>query len=232
MWGTGAILGGRNNGNTCALQRSKLVANKEERIARASEVFALLRPATNDTTEKIYDATSMLQQDGIIPGKVELVDSDMHSSIIQTRRIRRALIEGHAGGFVLSRDLCHIQSGMPSHGRAGVEAYFTGVDTVGRNRNVLIARIKDTNGVIEAQRIAANKILDSLGLKMKRDRAPHITLGESKPGLSVDEREQIIDGVFDVIRYIKVDLLPIEIEHNGVRVPLECAKQLGDPARV
>jgi len=231
MWGTGAVLGGRNNGISCAFQRSKLIANKEARTARASQAFALLRPVADVTEKDIYSATSMLQQDGIIPGEVELVDSGMHSSIIQTRRVREALKAGFAGGFVLSRDLCRLESGMPSRGRAEVPAHFTGVDTVGRNRNILIGRIKDPNGVLEAQSMAAHRILGNMGVKLKQDRAPHITLGESKPGLSVKEREQVIDGVFNVIRDIEVVLLPVEIEHNGFRRLLECAKQIGYPER-
>lgn len=220
-------MGGYKKRNGSSPQRSKLIADKERRSICASQAFALYRPVSEDSTAEIYERTHRLQQEFDIPEKVDLFSHDLHSSIVQTRRVRKCLISGLAGGFILPRDLPYIKNGMPKCSREGLSAYFTGVDTVGRNRNVLIARIKDKDGILEAQRRAACRTLGDLGLKLCLDRAPHITLGVSESGLSVAERESTIDSVFELIRPVEVTLLPVVIEHNNTRALLDCAKDLG-----
>lgn len=100
----------------------------------------------------------------------------MHCSIIQERRVRNGLARGLAAGFVIGNALSHIESGLPNRGRARISANFTGVDVVGRNRNVLIGHIHDEDEKLEKARYITRQILFDMGLRLKVDKTDHITL--------------------------------------------------------
>ncbi len=217
---------GRKNHPNGNVQRSRLSANREERSSRVANAFALFRPVDSEVTEEVYERLHALQAEEDIPGNVKLFNRDLHSSIIQERRVRRGLAKGLATGFVLSSALTHIESGMPGHGRSRLDATITEVDVIGRNRNVLIAHLEDKRGVLGDQMETARHVLGSMGLKLSIDRKPHITLGESPAGLSKTERRHVIHTVQDTVMDVEVQLLPIMVEHNGRRLPLEAAKQL------
>jgi len=227
MWESGVILGGRKNGYGCIPQRSRLVANREDRILRASLAFGLLREVDDETTDDIYDRTRELQQENFIPEKVTLFNHDLYSAIVQKRRIRKHLIANSAGRFTLSSVSRRIERDIPGHGRTGVNANIARVDTIGSDRKLIVARIKDKNGVLVNQGKVTKRVLGDYGIKLSRAEAPYIALGISDAGLSAAERSRTADAIFESIRGVEVSLGPVMIEHNGTRVPLDCAKELG-----
>lgn len=215
---------GRNNGHGRAPQRSRLIADREERQSRANLAFAMYRPVAAETTEEIYSRLRPLQQEEDIPGCVRLFDHDLHSSIVQERRMRKGLVMGFAAGFAVSSALGHLESSLPGHGRSHIKAEVKGVSLIGRNRNTITAQITDEAGVLPTSRQTVWHILGSMGLNMNIDRKDHITLGTSKGGITQTESRHIQHTVAEVLQDVPILLEPVVIEYNGQRLPLSEAK--------
>lgn len=218
---------GRRNGTGRAPQRSRLIANREERSSRAANAFSVLRPVTPEVTAEIHTRLRLLQDEDDIPASVRIFDHDIHSSVIQERRVRRGLAKGLAAGFVLGNALGHIKNGLPGHGDGTLKARFTGVDVIGRNRNVLVGYIDDEDGILRKARHATKAILTDMGLRLHVDAHDHVTLGvDQASGLTQTERRHVIHTAGDIISDIPILLGPVEVEHNGKRVPISQFKAI------
>src|SRR4051812_9253727 len=79
----------RRNHNGSIPQHSKLPANKGERRRRSDNAFTLYRPVSAEAVETVYERLRRLQQEADIPKKVQLFRHDLHSSLIQDRRMSR-----------------------------------------------------------------------------------------------------------------------------------------------
>lgn len=215
---------GRKHSNGRAPQRSRLVADREERSHRANMAFSLFRPAAYETSQTIYSRLRPLQQEEDIPTEVDLFTRDHHCSLIQERRMRKGLVKGFAAGFAVSAALGHLESGMPGHGRGTVDAKIAGVEIIGRNRNIITAIVEDPENVLSRSRQSVGQILGAMGLNMNIDRSDHITLGVSKTTITPTEGRHIRHVVEEALTGIPILLEPVAIDLNGKRSALSEAK--------
>lgn len=215
---------GRRNWSGSTPQRSRLIANREERTARAQRAFALYRPVSDESTQEIYKRLKSLQIEQSIPASVNLFNHDMHASVIPERRMRDGLLKSIAAGFATRTALASIERSLPEKGRSTVEAKITGADIIGRNRNILISRISDDNEVLGSSRRAIKRVMGDLGLKVTLDNYDHITGGKSKERLEYPTRVAVVHAVFETIMDIPIVLEPVHVEYAGHRMPLSEAK--------
>jgi len=219
---------GRKNATGRVPQRSRLIPNREERRSRTSHAFSIYRPVVGEASDTIYERMKLLQDEQDIPSILKLFSGRMHCSIVQEERVRKGLAKGLAAGFVIGSALSHIENGLPNKGRGCVEARFTGVDVIGRNRNILIGHVRDEDGKLQRSRLITKKILSDMGLKINIDCSDHITLGVSQhKGLTQTERRHVMHTAFEVIADIPVSLDPVVVEHNNVVTPLSEFSALG-----
>lgn len=152
---------------------------------------------------------------------MRLFTGRLHSSIIQERRVRNGLARGLAAGFVLGSALSHIESGLPGQGRGSIEASFTGIDVIGRNRNILIGHIRDEEGKLAQARNTTKRILKDMGLRLEVDNVDHSTLGVSQgSGLTETERRHVMHTALEVVADVPVTLGPVVVDHDNVSTPL------------
>lgn len=206
-------------------QRSRLIANREDRSNRAKQAFSMFRPVIQEDSDTLYSRLKPLQEEDDIPDSLTLFNHDHHASIIQERRMRKGLVVGLTAGFAIGTALGHIESGLPGHGRASLAAKFKGVDVIGRNRNVLVGYIQDEQGILSFSREATTKIFESMGLHFKMDKRDHITLGSSASGLTATERKHVIHTAEEALFGLEVCLDPVVIEQHGRRMPLSDVKR-------
>jgi hypothetical protein len=209
-------------------QRTRLISDRELRSRRSEKAFSMFRPVQDESAAKIHERLNNLQHELDIPESVKLYNHDLHSSIIQERRMRRSLATHFAAGVAVGTILSHMEGGLPGNGKGVVSATFKQIDVIGRNRNIIIAHIEDEKGILRAQTESLTAILGSFGLHLNVDKHAHLTLGTSAAGLSATERRHVIHTVEEVVQGIPIELGPVEIEQNGHRVPLANAKILGN----
>lgn len=212
-------MGRHNSRYGTSPQRSKLVADKEERGSWSQHAFALFRPVEQKTMDEMYEVVKTLQDEEDIPASVKLFNTDLHCTLVQERRMRRALARGLAGGFAASTALSRVENRLSREGAPAINFTVKSVDVIGRNRNLLIANITDPEKILKNQREALREVLGSMGLKLAMDKCDHITLGESKTGLTATERKHVIHMVEDTLPS-NGQLDSIIVEHEGIRLPL------------
>lgn len=201
-------------------QRTNPIANREQRQTWSQHAFALFRPLSPESSASLYELTSSLQREEDIPRSIGLYNTDQHSSLIQERRMRKSLITGFVAEFAVGTTLAQLENGLSPDNASNIPFTYKSADVIGRNRNVIIARIVDKEGVLGKQRRAMQQILKNCGLTIDIDRCDHVTLGESEQGLTATEKKHVIHVLNDTLPAISGELLPIMVEHGGKRTPL------------
>jgi hypothetical protein len=211
----------RRNHNGSIPQRSKRPANKGERRRRSDNAFTLYRPVSAEAVETVYERLRRLQQEDDIPKKVQLFQHELHSSLIQERRMRR-FAQGLAIATRIMPHLLH--SNLPDVAKDTIpEAKITQTQMIGRNRNTLIARINDEEGRLHEDFAMMNDFFQQDGIKNPMlDKGAHITLGSTRKGevVTQTERRHVEHTVVETLGDIAIDLGPLWIEYKGLAQPL------------
>lgn len=184
---------GRRNHTTNAPQRSRLVANRELRMALKAPrpiPFGIRRALDYNSQLPILECFGELSRDGEIPEPV-FPRLNLHTTLLPLRELDGQLTRGLVVGYEFGRGMAHVENNIKEEHARQLAVSLGGAAII---KNKYVALLIESEQ-LDAEHEKIRMTMARLGLKgaLKFSEPLHITLGDTTETLSRFEKKHIVD---------------------------------------